>query len=1561
MKRRSRMKMRFATNFSRKTKAFIGLIVLFFSIFLLPIQSYAALEEIKNGTDISTLDIRKFNLNINNVSVLSKSQSVDQFHLSNPHYEYLSGGAYPGEMENFTLKVDKSKKQDQVFDNPLSLKFTNIGTVNGKQVDAYLNFNKVTLHYLNTAQAESEMNSAQKSTVEFFSISELWESNAFEIGNVPYVDANHDYIMNKAFWIDADVTAEIRYADGTETDLKLVMKPTDIDAIDANNLKETFYVKNYQNDVNLRLMNNANVLVQEEASDRTSWIATQITGGSYNENNVSGLALRSNSNSMNFGYSSTETCSAVFGLYIEKIDPRPVLEVDPAEIPAKDGQDVTYKATFKVPVPGKDILAAPSSIEMVQKFDERLDYKELKVESGGVTLQEGRDYTIEKTGQTVTVKMTPEYLKGNSSSDIIITYKTATNKKVEEKGSEKIDNTVTLHVDNLSAPSNQVSTALLYEKHHEFVSGTPGKELPQEVKDLLPATEKNLSNGSQVTPTQPSKTEVKTAEGTWSFKSYDKTSETINGADVKFVGTWEFTPAPTYKATHEFVSGTPGKELPQEVQALLPADQTDLKDGSQATPTQPNKTEVKTAEGTWSFKSYDKTSETINGADAHFVGTWEFTPAPTYKATHEFVSGTPGKELPQEVKDLLPADQTDLKDGSQSTPTQPSKTEVKTTEGTWSFKSYDKTSETINGADAHFVGTWEFTPAPTYKATHEFVSGTPGKELPQEVKDLLPADQTDLKDGSQATPTQPSKTEVKTTEGTWSFKSYDKTSETINGADAHFVGTWEFTPAPTYKATHEFVSGTPGKELPQEVKDLLPADQTDLKDGSQATPTQPSKTEVKTSEGTWSFKSYDKPSETINGADAHFVGTWEFTPAPTYKATHEFVSGTPGKELPQEVKDLLPVAQTDLKDGSQAMPTQPSKTEVKTAEGTWSFKSYDKTSETVNGSDVKFVGTWEFTPAPTYKATHEFVSGTPGKELPQEVKDLLPVAQTDLKDGSQATPTKPSKTEVKTTEGTWSFKSYDKTSETINGADAHFVGTWEFTPAPTYKATHEFVSGTPGKELPQEVKDLLPVAQTDLKDGSQATPTKPSKTEVKTTEGTWSFKSYDKTSETINGADAHFVGTWEFTPAPTYKATHEFVSGTPGKELPQEVKDLLPVAQTDLKDGSQATPTQPSKTEVKTAEGTWSFKSYDKTSETVNGSDVKFVGTWEFTASPAPTVTHKAVHEFVSGTPGKELPQEVKALLPVDQTDLKDGIQVTPTQPSQTEVKTSEGTWSFKSYDKTSETVNGSDVKFVGTWEFTASPAPTVTHKAVHEFVSGTPGKELPQEVKALLPVDQTDLKDGSQVTPMQPSQTEVKTSEGTWSFKSYDKISETINGSDVKFVGTWEFTASPAPTYKATHEFVSGTPGKELPQEVKALLPADQTDLKDGSQVTPTQPSQTEVKTSEGTWSFKSYDKTLETINGADAHFVGTWEFTPALTPHKGSGNNTKSEEATTKNKNVLPGTGESSIKNKNVLPSIGESSTKNKNLLPNTGETSTVLLSMIGFAFAGLVGYVVRKKGKA
>ena len=44
--------------------------------------------------------------------------------------------------------------------------------------------------------------------------------------------------------------------------------------------------------------------------------------------------------------------------------------------------------------------------------------------------------------------------------------------------------------------------------------------------------------------------------------------------------------------------------------------------------------------------------------------------------------------------------------------------------------------------------------------------------------------------------------------------------------------------------------------------------------------------------------------------------------------------------------------------------------EVKTADGTWTFKGWDKEKETVNGENVTFTGAWSFTPNPE-PGTHE--------------------------------------------------------------------------------------------------------------------------------------------------------------------------------------------------------------------------------------------------------------------------------------------------------------------------------------------------------------------------------------------------------------------------------------------------------------------------------------------------------------------------------------------------------------------------------------------------------------
>ena len=128
----------------------------------------------------------------------------------------------------------------------------------------------------------------------------------------------------------------------------------------------------------------------------------------------------------------------------------------------------------------------------------------------------------------------------------------------------------------------------------------------------------------------------------------------------------------------------------------------------------------------------------------------------------------------------------------------------------------------------------------------------------------------------------------------------------------------------------------------------------------------------------------------------------------------------------------------------------------------------------------------------------------------------------------------------------------------------------------------------------------------------------------------------------------------------------------------------------------------------------------------------------------------------------------------------------------------------------------------------------------------------------------------------------------GTWTFEAWDKETATIKGADEHVTGTWKFTKDEEPKpeeHKVTHEFKSGTTGKELPDEVKALLPKEQTGKTDGTTVVPTEPAQKEVTTAEGTWTFKGYDRTNATIDGKDEHFVGTWEFTPKDEPKPETG----------------------------------------------------------------------------
>lgn len=87
-----------------------------------------------------------------------------------------------------------------------------------------------------------------------------------------------------------------------------------------------------------------------------------------------------------------------------------------------------------------------------------------------------------------------------------------------------------------------------FRVQYEFKSITADKELPEEVTALLPKDPAGYGRGTDIKAIAPAKTEVKVDGGTWTFKGFDKDSKkaTMENADgdgnVKFTGTWEFTP-----------------------------------------------------------------------------------------------------------------------------------------------------------------------------------------------------------------------------------------------------------------------------------------------------------------------------------------------------------------------------------------------------------------------------------------------------------------------------------------------------------------------------------------------------------------------------------------------------------------------------------------------------------------------------------------------------------------------------------------------------------------------------------------------------------------------------------------------------------------------------------------------------------------------------------------------------------------------------------------------------------------------------------------------------------
>ncbi|WP_314952157.1 Sgo0707 family adhesin [Lancefieldella parvula] len=519
-------------SFLKRISVFLTMIMACLVMFVNTAQAF---DRQKDDSDLTQINIYQFTMTRDNMTVLSQGDGVKRVEIPASDTGNLPSTA-------FVMQPTKDGSNHQ-YNQPLSLKFSNAGTVDGKSVDVYVTVNSLDLTLKNT---NADYNNPNKTDVPFLTVDENWGTKSFSL--MDYIDVNHPSYtadMFGSYAINANVTMELRYSDGTPCNLKLVMQPSDIDVLNGGT-NETFSLVNAESTVDSIVMSNRNVLTETTNGNKITWNPTRPTSGDDQEKNLAGFAVKSKSNSLTFESTSAGTSGSLFGAYTEAISPAPVKAVDPEQAPAKAGEEITYTGTFTLPRQGIDTIGKIKSMSMVDTFDERLDYQSLSVAFDGQTLTEGTDYTVSVDGQKVTVDVDAHLLtKENGGKKFVITYKTLTNSKIETDSSN-IDNELTQVVDGIIAHSNKVTTELLYEKTHEYVSGTPNKELPQEVLDLLPGKQTRIPNGTTVTPDQPlgGVTRVETSDGTWVFIGYDHDSEIIDHKNAHFIGVWVILPQP---------------------------------------------------------------------------------------------------------------------------------------------------------------------------------------------------------------------------------------------------------------------------------------------------------------------------------------------------------------------------------------------------------------------------------------------------------------------------------------------------------------------------------------------------------------------------------------------------------------------------------------------------------------------------------------------------------------------------------------------------------------------------------------------------------------------------------------------------------------------------------------------------------------------------------------------------------------------------------------------------------------------------------------------------------
>lgn len=546
---------------------------------------------------------------------------------------------------------------------------------------------------------------------------------------------------------------------------------------------------------------------------------------------------------------------------------------------------------------------------------------------------------------------------------------------------------------------------------HEFVS-TSETPLPEEVTALLPGDRQALAGIPKVVPSAPAQAIVNVNDLRWTFKGWDARSKATEGVDtVVFTGRWQ-PGSLTYPVSFSYVSGSPDHPFPDALayQALRSREYNKGESVTFEPPRTP--TFRDNANGkTWRFARWEPASVESISAPLEVRGVWEYQRDQDVTSEYSFVAAD-GSALPAEVMAQLPAPEQHAAPVARIVPTRPAEETVPVEGGEWIFTRYDRSMvRWPAGPTETFVGTWRFQKT-RHTVTFRYVSADESQPLPQSVQELLPQP-VKIEEGSDATFERPTPAAVAVDNGVWTFDSWDTPTLTNVSAPAEVVGTWSFQAGEVSHATHKYISGTEGEDLPVLLSYFAPAPEPYLIGGTAYPATVKDKISYMGA-APWKFTGWTPEKVENAQADVEFVGTWVKLPS-SYTVTYTFA--TANGDLPAEVQALLP-EEVQLGFRAEHKAVDLEKTQVPTIEGTWIFEGWDKQLVTVE-DNLTITGTWTFSQRvyePQYKVDN----------LPDVVVQAHDVtAPFVFRDGKVCAP-EPVGTQFRVNGVIWTFMGYKK-------------------------------------------------------------------------------------------------------------------------------------------------------------------------------------------------------------------------------------------------------------------------------------------------------------------------------------------------------------------------------------------------------------------------------------------------------------------------------------------------------------------------------------------------------